>query len=676
MEFIREDQTQVAVTWKTVRVFISSTFRDMHAERDYLVKVVFPRVRAWCEKRRLRLVDIDLRWGITDTEARSGKIVDICMQEIDGSRPFFLALIGSRYGSVPADICQAAEGDWITRPNDKGFSITHWEILHAVLSPIPSAVRGTPQRCARSLFCIRNSSSLPDPELERDESARNNYRTAFFEPEPGQPDRSTSLHRLLIEIENCVPVQRILHYSANWDPGAVNPEDENLKGRLTGLAGFGCWVLRRLLQDIRAEFHDHLTALGASEAPSEEEAAAHWHYAELSCDRFVPRPEAERELNARIEQVSSRAPLFIVGPSGSGKTALLARWGTKHLQAGEAIVLRFVGATPTSTDLISVLRSICKELVVRYALQDSPQTMPSTDQASSKNVSDLMSIPKDEIEFLCKWPMIIDAVSVAIRNSPVENARIVIFIDGLDHLDDRSLRRRLHWVPGRLPDRIALVLSINGKSPLSADLDEGWPQMPVAGMSELESHSFIVTVPSVFSKTMSAEHAALLLGKPAARYPMFLALALEELRVFGGFGQAGEALRAQIENLPADEDAEVALVALFARKLHRIGSDLRRQSGTIAALPPDSNLAAILLGFVAQSRDGLSASDLRGVMAQEFPAVPSADRNGLVEILLRQMRQHIVRRAHRQGTLLSIPSAALRDAIKTANNAGGMPPDA
>ena len=31
--------------WKTVRVFISSTFLDMQAERDYLVRFVFPRMR-------------------------------------------------------------------------------------------------------------------------------------------------------------------------------------------------------------------------------------------------------------------------------------------------------------------------------------------------------------------------------------------------------------------------------------------------------------------------------------------------------------------------------------------------------------------------------------------------------------------------------------------------------
>jgi hypothetical protein len=52
-----------AQAWETVHVFVSSTFNDMHAERDYLVKEVFPELRDWCEERKLRLLDIDLRWG-------------------------------------------------------------------------------------------------------------------------------------------------------------------------------------------------------------------------------------------------------------------------------------------------------------------------------------------------------------------------------------------------------------------------------------------------------------------------------------------------------------------------------------------------------------------------------------------------------------------------------------
>jgi telomerase protein component 1 len=47
-------------TWRKVRVFISSTFRDMHAEKDWLVKTVFPELRERMAKRNLYLVDVDL----------------------------------------------------------------------------------------------------------------------------------------------------------------------------------------------------------------------------------------------------------------------------------------------------------------------------------------------------------------------------------------------------------------------------------------------------------------------------------------------------------------------------------------------------------------------------------------------------------------------------------------
>ncbi|HJX52842.1 MAG TPA: DUF4062 domain-containing protein [Polyangia bacterium] len=86
-----------AVGWETVSVFVSSTFNDMHAERDYLVKEVFPSLREWCERRKLRLVDVDLRWGVTDADATNNKrVVDVCLRRIDDCRPFFICLLGQR----------------------------------------------------------------------------------------------------------------------------------------------------------------------------------------------------------------------------------------------------------------------------------------------------------------------------------------------------------------------------------------------------------------------------------------------------------------------------------------------------------------------------------------------------------------------------------------------------
>ena len=53
------------MTQRTIRLFLSSTFRDFGEERDLLVKRVFPALRARLKDRVVELVDVNLRWGIT-----------------------------------------------------------------------------------------------------------------------------------------------------------------------------------------------------------------------------------------------------------------------------------------------------------------------------------------------------------------------------------------------------------------------------------------------------------------------------------------------------------------------------------------------------------------------------------------------------------------------------------
>jgi len=42
---------------RVIRVFVSSTFRDMQAERDELILRVFPQLRRLCEERGVSFVD-------------------------------------------------------------------------------------------------------------------------------------------------------------------------------------------------------------------------------------------------------------------------------------------------------------------------------------------------------------------------------------------------------------------------------------------------------------------------------------------------------------------------------------------------------------------------------------------------------------------------------------------
>jgi hypothetical protein len=86
---------------RQVRVFISSTFRDMQAERNHLMCAVFPALGQRSMARGLPFVPVDLRWGVTKAEAESGETLGICLQEIEDCRPFFLCLLGERYGWTP-----------------------------------------------------------------------------------------------------------------------------------------------------------------------------------------------------------------------------------------------------------------------------------------------------------------------------------------------------------------------------------------------------------------------------------------------------------------------------------------------------------------------------------------------------------------------------------------------
>lgn len=85
------------------------------------------------------LVEQDLRWGITSEDALSGKTVELCLEGIKKSKPFFIGIIGERYGWIPTldDISDRSvfnqEGLPITEYAKKGKSITEIEFLYGAL---------------------------------------------------------------------------------------------------------------------------------------------------------------------------------------------------------------------------------------------------------------------------------------------------------------------------------------------------------------------------------------------------------------------------------------------------------------------------------------------------------------------------------------------------------------
>jgi tetratricopeptide (TPR) repeat protein len=144
---------------RVLRVFISSTFRDMQGEREELVKRVFPEIRHVCEERGVVWGEVDLRWGVTDEQKAEDAVLPICLAEIERTRPYFIGMLGDRYGWVPDEIPRelAEREGWLTE--DGGRSVTEMEILHGVLRD--------PAMAGHAYFYLRDpawTATLPEPE--------------------------------------------------------------------------------------------------------------------------------------------------------------------------------------------------------------------------------------------------------------------------------------------------------------------------------------------------------------------------------------------------------------------------------------------------------------------------------------------------------------------------------
>ena len=104
----------MANTSKTFRLFLSSTFNDMRAERDELQRTVFPRLREYCDKHGFSFQPIDLRWGVSSEAGNDQKTMQICIDEVKRCKgalnPHFAIMLGERYGWIPLpDKVEASE---------------------------------------------------------------------------------------------------------------------------------------------------------------------------------------------------------------------------------------------------------------------------------------------------------------------------------------------------------------------------------------------------------------------------------------------------------------------------------------------------------------------------------------------------------------------------------------
>ena len=85
---------------KTVKIFLSSSFRDMHVERDALIKNVFPKIQEEAKKLGLRIFFVNLCCNDTKEQLKQDKAEECCLDAMEESCPYFLGILEKRYDSA------------------------------------------------------------------------------------------------------------------------------------------------------------------------------------------------------------------------------------------------------------------------------------------------------------------------------------------------------------------------------------------------------------------------------------------------------------------------------------------------------------------------------------------------------------------------------------------------
>lgn len=85
-----------------LRVYVTSTPEDFDAERKFLSEIIFPQLKEMCLQRMSNFCPVDIRWKPGDSQVTSGHFLRFILDSISKCSPFFISLIGQRYGPYRA----------------------------------------------------------------------------------------------------------------------------------------------------------------------------------------------------------------------------------------------------------------------------------------------------------------------------------------------------------------------------------------------------------------------------------------------------------------------------------------------------------------------------------------------------------------------------------------------
>jgi tetratricopeptide (TPR) repeat protein len=453
---------------KVIRVFLSSTFVDFQEERSLLVKHVFPSLRRRAKSRGVDIVDVDLRWGVTAEQTERGETLPLCLAEIDNCRPYFISLLGERYGWVPPpDFYQPAlleRQPWL-KERMGGASVTELEILHGVLR--------NPEMAGHALFYLR------DPAY-----AHSQQEEGWVAENPAEQQRLQALKEQIRA--SGFPVV---------EEGLATPQA----------------IAKRIEADLWAVIEREHPEQEPPDA-LQREGQRHSDYRRSRTGLYLGGEAAIEQLEGWIAEGEQR--ILITGESGAGKSALIANWLETHQRSApqDLVHAHHLGCTNDASAVRPLLGRLI-DTASQLLLAEDPTAEP-------------LKVPQDWWELVF---MVGDVFAKLSCSCQKQGCRWILVLDGLDRLAEDD-QQALPWIPTTLPPGIHVVASAL-ECPARQILQERqYRTHEIGPLGESEQQQLIERYLSRYTKQLESGLQQKILKHPLSGSPLFLRVLLEELR--------------------------------------------------------------------------------------------------------------------------------------------------
>jgi tetratricopeptide (TPR) repeat protein len=565
---------------RVIRVFISSTFRDMMRERDLLVKEVFSELRRKCAKRLVAFTEVDLRWGITEAQANEGQVLPLCLAEIERSRPYFIGLLGERYGWIPDTIRpEVIEREpWLQEHVRGRTSVTELEILHGVLN--------NPKMQGHAFFYFRDPTWVDNPALsdgERWDMVEHDIRADV--ERHGQADATRRKEERKVKL--AALKQRIRDSTLPLAEPYPNPK-----------------TLARIVRRQLNRLIDRLYPEDQGPDPLAQERMAHEAYAKNKLFACIDRPVHLEALNAFAAPAEHDGKgLVVTGESGAGKTVLLAAWArdwAKH-HPEDFLFQHFFGATSESASPEGFLRRLLAELKSRFGI-----------------AADIPTDPDKLRDTLPLWL------------AQIVGKRIVLVLDGLNQVRGSEPDRRLLFLPRHFSPHVTVLASALSGPAMDTLREGGWAEHNLPPTSGADVDVMVGEYLRIHARTLEPALRHQLVAAPGAKNPLFLRTVLEELRQFGSFERLPQRVRHYLEaGNPKD---------LFLRVLTRWQADFDGKDPEQDK--PNLDLVRRSLTPLWAARQGLSEPEWLDLLGDGSQPLPRALWTPLFLALEPHLSQH------------------------------------